>query len=85
MIEQGLFHKVAEYGSYAIAGLVGWFLKRHMEKSDVREQEIEKKLEVLDKRLDSHDVSRADYRAQLIVLHQSIDRIDKKLDKLLDR
>lgn len=85
MVEQGIVHKLLEYGSYAIAGIVGWFLKRHMEKSDLKEKELEQKLELLDKRIDSHDVSRADYRAQLVILHQSIDKIDKKLDRLLDK
>jgi len=84
-METGLLHKIFEYGAYLIAGLVGWFLKRHMESAAKHEEEQNQKLDMLDKRLDGHDVSRADIKAQISSIHNMLKKMDRNIDKLLER
>ncbi len=77
--------KLLEYGSYLVVGVLGWFLRRHIEHSDGKEKEQDLKLDALDKRVDGHDVSRADFKAQINNIYSLLQKMDRNIDKLLDR
>lgn len=84
MDETNILHKLLQYGSYLVVGVLGWFFRRHAEKTDAKEREQDVKIEVLDKRLNGHDISRADMNAQIISMHRILEKMDKNIDKLLD-
>lgn len=85
MTEHGIFAEIAKYGAYAVVAVLGFFFRRHTEKADKKESEQDMKLDTLDKRLDGHDVSRADIRAQIAAIQAMLLKIDRNIDKLLDR
>lgn len=85
MIELEVFNKIGQYGSYLLVTVLGWFLRRHVERSERTEMKQDERIEMLDKRIDSHDVSRADIKAQINAIHDTLKKIDRNIDKLLDK
>lgn len=85
MSENHIVTEVIKYVSYVVMLVIGWFLRRHIEKTDLKETEQDHKIAMLDKRIDGHDVSRADLKAQIANIHILLQKMDRNIDKLLDR
>lgn len=61
--------------------VVGGMVKKHMKESEETKKDIYLKLELLDKRVDTHDVSRANTEANIMHILKYLEKIDQKLDK----
>lgn len=85
MSENHIISEGIKYVSYIVMLVIGWFLRRHIEQTDIREAEQDHKIATLDKRLDNHDVSRADIKAQIANINLLLQKMDRNIDKLLDR